>query len=212
MGTLAYGSPAKRALIFGSFNPVTNAHISMGITAKKALGPDTVVTYIPASDTYIKSWKKYEDGSILSAGARITLLEDAVTSYGFEVSTIETDGVTDGKTYNTVEYFGFDDCVLCLGMDNILQIKKWYNWQNLLARGHFLLFWRNMNRVRQREADSILGQMTHPYTFACLPKGRADISSTQVRDCYRNRDFKKLKSLVPENVFQYLEVNDNVYI
>ncbi len=201
-----------RALVFGSFNPVTNAHVSMGIAAREALGPGTVVTYVPASDEYIKGWKKYGNGSVLSAETRIMLLKNAVIPYGFEVSSVEVDRTTDGKTYNTMKYFGFDDCVLCLGMDNISQIKKWYNWQNLMFQGHLLLFRRKLSEEQHKEAAHVLQYAAHPYVFADLPNESAGISSTQVRDCYRNRDFKKLKSLVPENVFQYLEVNDNVYI
>lgn len=42
----------KILLIPGSFNPITNAHVDMALTAKKAVNADAIL-FIPAHDTYV---------------------------------------------------------------------------------------------------------------------------------------------------------------
>lgn len=202
-----------KALIFGSFNPVTNAHLEMGRMAAKTLGPGCQVTYIPANRSYMKNWKGYTAGNILPADIRIKLLKDAIKEQGlaFEVSTVETSGFTNGLTYNTIHYFGFGDSILCLGMDNVLQMDRWYQWQELLARTPLLVFARGsyddgeMDRIK-----SLLGRTPKHWIvdgfFGC--KG---ISSTKVRDCYIHGDIKQIKSLVPENVYEYLKKEEGVF-
>lgn len=198
-----------RALIFGSFNPVTNAHISMGIYAQDILGKDYDIKYIPASDEYIKSWKGYKEGSVMPADRRLNLLWAEASRHGFTVSTVETDHITDGKTYNTIQYFGFKDSVLCLGMDNILQMKKWYKWKDLLTKTRLLIFERE-GYVVDDEIKEVLSYSCN-YKIAGIPFYDAGISSTEVRNCYINGDMIRLKQLVPEATYKYLKEDEHVY-
>ena len=46
----------KILLIPGSFNPITNAHVDMALTAKKAVNADAIL-FIPAHDTYVAKKK-----------------------------------------------------------------------------------------------------------------------------------------------------------
>ncbi len=198
-----------RALIFGAFNPVTNAHIDMGIIARTVLGQDYNITYVPASDDYIKSWKGYKEGSVMFADYSVLLLRAEVSKHGFTVSTVETEGITDGKTYNTIKHFGFNDSILCLGMDNIIQMKKWYKWKELLARTRLLIFKRQGYLVNN-EIMEILNQSCR-YEITEMPSYDAGLSSTEVRNCYINRDMERLRQLVPESTYKYLEENEYVY-
>lgn len=198
-----------RALIFGTFNPVTNAHVNMGIAARNKLGPSCEVIYIPTGDSYIRNWKKYGEGNIMPANRRILLLWNAVSPYGFGVSTIETDHVTDGKTYNAVKHFGFHNTVLCIGMDNIPKLKNWYKWKELLIRTRLLIFRRGTCPMTD-QAKEILS-WTLRYDFADLPKDDLDVSSTKVRELYRNKDWDTLKTIVPETTARYLEETEGVF-
>ncbi len=198
------------AFLFGTFNPVTNAHIEMGMVARNVLGPQCNVTYIPSGDAYIRNWKGYKDGDILPGKVRAGLLRDAVSRYGFRVATVEVEGITDGRTYNTIDYFGFDGAVLCLGMDNIIQITKWYRWQKLLEKCRLLVFKRD-GISPSLKVEKIL-KYALSCQFATLDEKYMGISSTKVRICYVNRDLEQVKDLVPENVYHYLEENKNVYV
>ena len=46
----------KFAIIGGSFNPVTKAHVEIGQIASKEL-PGWQILYIPAPDHFLTSWK-----------------------------------------------------------------------------------------------------------------------------------------------------------
>ena len=46
----------KILLIPGSFNPITNAHVDIALTAKKAVNADAIL-FIPAHDTYVAKKK-----------------------------------------------------------------------------------------------------------------------------------------------------------
>lgn len=196
-----------RALLFGSFNPVTNAHVAMGVAARKALGRDCIVTYIPAKDDYITNWKGYRAENIFPAKIRLGLMRDAVSPYGFEVSSVEIDGITNGLTYNTMNYFGFENSVLCIGSDNLKNMKKWYRWDDLLAKASLLVFRRGTG---PDGSEVILRHIAHNYEIMDLPESCLGMSSTLVRNCYRAGDMEMLRALVPENVFQYMKEENHV--
>lgn len=210
----------SKAFIFGTFNPCHNAHIQMGVMARNMLGQDCNVIYIPTSDEYIRSWKGYKEGSVLPGEIRAKLLEDAVEDYGFNVTVVEVIGITDGKTYNTISFFGLKDSVLCLGMDNIIQMKKWYKWKELLQNVKLLIFKRqgyvddqsdDLDKALDQSAE-VMDILKHSCGYKiCNPASITGISSTEVRKCYINKDMERLKTLVPSNVYQYLEENKNVY-
>lgn len=195
-----------KVFLFGTFNPPTNAHIQMGIMAWKALGKECEIIYIPASDRYVRGWKNYKDGSVMPGSMRASLLAEAVRPYGFSVSGVEVDGKVDGKTYNTLEYLGDSDSVLCIGADNVNQMEKWYRYEDLLSRYRLLIFDRDGYLAL---TDTI--RLCAKYTIVHLDKSCDGISSTQVRDLYTKRELEKVKEMVPPNVFRYLSENRDIY-
>lgn len=214
-----------KAFIFGTFNPCHNVHVEMGIMTKHVLGNNYDVIYIPTSDEYIRSWKGYKEGSVLPGDIRIKLLQDAVCEHGFDVSSVEIMGLTDGRTYNTINYFGFDDSVLCLGMDNIIQMKKWYRYEELLEKVKLLIFKRKgyadgqmaYSEEALSQSAEVMEILKHSCGYKiCKSENPSGISSTEVRKLYMERNIDrrsmdKLKELVPVNVFKYLEENEDVY-
>lgn len=196
-----------KAFIFGTFNPVTNAHINMGVVAKNRLGQDCSVIYVPAPDRYIREWKGYGEQDILPEQVRLKLLEGAASVCGFEVGDAEITGLSDGKTYNTVEHYGFDGAVLCLGMDNILGIRKWYRWEELLDRVRLLVFRREGYVPGDPDEVKDILDRAISYELADLYVDEAGISSTMVRRYHAEGNMKRVKYLVPPNVYGYLMEN-----
>ena len=72
----------KFAIIGGSFNPVTKAHVEIGQIAAREL-PGWQILYIPAPDRFLTSWKAMKKNDILSGEQRLNLLRKAVEPYGF---------------------------------------------------------------------------------------------------------------------------------
>lgn len=216
-----------KALIFGTFNPVTNAHVAMGVTASDVLDADEVI-YVPTADSYLKTWKGYKDGNILPADIRIKLLKRAISFYAtLKVSTVETDGIVDGKTYNTLMYFKKKYCekiVLCVGSDNLEQFTRWYRYRDILKEFPMLVFRRGpigeeALEVLNTSPHILITDLEHPVTEQSYdvraPKAHEYLttSSTLVRECYVNKDLDTIRGIVPNNVYKYLEehINDRIY-
>lgn len=198
-----------RAFVFGTFNPVTNAHVEMGITAKRVFGEECEVVFVPTPDEYIRNKKHYKEGSVLNADTRVMLLKGAVEPLGFTVSTIEIDGLVSGKTFDSLEYLNDGNGILCVGMDNLPKMRRWYRRDDLLSK-YFLLVFRRGYYNMPEEARELLG-MAPRYGIANLSDKYVEISSTQVREHYINNNMEALNGLVPENVLRYLKENKNVF-
>lgn len=203
------------AFIFGTFNPPTNAHVQMGLAARRVLGKDCNIVYVPTGDGYIKSWKGYGKGNVLPGGTRVELLQDALRPYPeMMVSRVEVDGIVDGKTIHTLEHYRKfmlpgERCVLCLGMDNIAGMDKWYRYEDLLQEYPLLIFRRGSYELPER-ARKVL-DMSCCYAIMNLDGCGEGISSTKVRECYVNKNMEALEGLVPDNVFWYLKENEYAY-
>lgn len=195
----------KIVLIFGAFNPVTNAHINMGILAKKKY-PDADVIFVPANSNFLKDWKKYNSEDTLSERDRLKLLYDAVKPYGFGAS--EIDILSDGKTYNTVQLFNvlFEDkeIILCLGSDKLSEILTWYKGEELVKNYKFLIIVRDGVEKIPNE----LKKYKNNFTFM---RGKyKGVSSTKVRNAVKAGKLEKVKNLIPEVVYNFYRRNNNV--
>lgn len=201
----------KIVLIPGSFNPVTLAHVSMGIKAKDKIKADEII-YIPVKDSFLEGWKDLKSKAILSGDIRFKLLKEAVSPFNFKVSRIEMDEVVSGKTYDTANYFKklYDDSeiYLCFGLDNLLDIDRWYKSEDLIKENKFLIIDRDGKSIPdkllndERFKDRLISIRNDDY---------ADVSSTMVRDAYINNDLDSIKDLIPLNVYKYLKENKEVY-
>lgn len=168
----------------------------------KRILPQEII-YVPSGESYLQSWKGYDERERIPAQDRYTLLKEAVKRYRFGVTDIEVRGMTT-KTYDTMEYLGFEDSYLCLGIDNVAQMKKWYRYEELLANTSLLVF----DRVGSETADDpevkeVLG-MTRSHIFVKLPVDCIDVSSSLVRESLRDGDIGQVQRLVPVNVYRYL--------
>lgn len=189
-------------LIFGTFNPITNAHVNMGLTAKRMI-PDSDIIYVPARDAFLKGWKKYDDSSILKD--RILLLYSVTERLGFKVTDIELDGTVDGRSVNTISYMkehpGYSDVWFCMGTDKLNEITTWYKADELLGKNRFLVF------KRAGSDEAIAGFRSGPYydnfTFVDDPENLYDVSSTLVRKMIFDGNVDAIKDLVPPEVYEH---------
>lgn len=193
-----------RAYLFGAFNPPTNAHIAMGLAAQQALNekPWNIV-YVPSGESYIRSWKGYDSDNMFPPKDRYELLKTAVSSYEFGVAKVETLGITT-KTYDTLEYLGFDDAVLCLGTDNVAQMKKWYRYEELLPKITLMVFDRSECRPFDDLDVKEIMSMAKSCITVELSCDYVGISSSLVRESMADGDLGMVERLVPENVYEYL--------
>lgn len=193
----------KAILIFGTFNPITNAHLYLGIRTKELIN-DADVIYIPAKDDFLKGWKGMGDESIISN--RLSLLKEVTGEYGFLVSSIEVDGVVDGKSINTINYFkneeGYEEVFFVMGTDKVPELQRWYKSEELVSANRFLVF------SRGEKLEDVMTDFTRKYAdhFQSVEAdpGYADISATRVREALSNGHLEDIEKLVPAKVYEYL--------
>lgn len=191
-------------LVFGTFNPVTNAHIGMGRAAQRVL-PEARVIYIPSNGRFLHSWKNLDEKNTLSDAERAGLLRQAGAPFGFEVDTLEMDGTVDGKTYHTVEYFkkkGYNVYV-CMGMDKVPEFELWYYSEELLRENRFLICTRNHTHIADVATPLVQKYMDH---FQEVPMDceMQEISATQVREAYLNGTLEQVRDKIPDCVYTFL--------
>ena len=197
----------KAILLFGTFNPFTMAHLHMGLTLKSEYS-DADIIYVPSTDRFIEDWKKYGEEDIFVAEQRVKLIEDAICdSLDFYVSRVEIDGISNGKTYNTVACIKeeYDEVYISMGMDKLEELSTWYRAEELVKENRFIMFTRNQQQF-------FLTDFIRPYAdrFTVLEDrmGIYDgISATMVRDAYRENRLEEVKWMLPENVYLYLANN-----
>ena len=193
-------------LILGTFNPVTIAHINIGLKAGEMI-PDSDVIYVPAKDEFLRNWKGFSEDSIVRE--RVTLLEKAAERYGFKVCHAELDGIVDGKTVNTIEYMrntvGYKDICLCMGTDKVGELGMWYKGKELLSRNRFIIFERGA--TSDDVMDDLTREYAHNFTFVKEDEKYRDISATEVRNALSEGDLSKVRALVPDEIYEFLADN-----
>ncbi len=190
-------------MLFGTFNPVTTAHVNMGKAVRKAL-PESDVVYIPSNGRFLHSWKNLDRRNRLSDGDRVRLLREAVEPLGFRVDTLEVDGIVDGKTYYTVQYYKDrgKEVVICMGMDKLGELQKWYRGEELLRENRFLICTRGNVRLRDAATELVNRYLDH---FQELPmqEETQNVSATQIREAFLAGELERARDQMPENVYRY---------
>lgn len=190
-------------LLFGTFNPFTNAHLKIGRLAKEKY-PDYDIYYVPAKDSFMSSYKQLDAGNIMSENDRYELIEGSIKDIpGFFVTDIEYTGIVNGKTINTVKYFkeqlGYSDAVLCFGTDKVPELEYWYKGRELVSENKFLIV--------TREGKTLSDVMTeytnqHRQNFTEISNSDfSNISGTGVRNALATGDYDYLKQAVPDYVY-----------
>lgn len=193
----------RRAVVIGgTFRPITNAHIEMGIQAEKRF-PDANIIYIPSNLEFISGWKEITKDDIFGDKYRMELINKSIKPYGFLLSIIEAYGITNGTAYETVLFLqsiGYKEITWCIGYDKLDELMKWSNACWLLKNIDFLVFSRN-----QKENNNMYSN----FEMIKLDDEFQEMSSTKVRNAFKNNDFETIKEMVPDCVYKFLKEKKN---
>lgn len=191
-------------LIMGTFNPITKAHVALGIGAKEKF-PEADVIYVPSNLSFMKGWKKVDD-DFISDDERIELIRESISDYAdFSVTDIEITGVSDGRTYNTVQFIkkSYENVVMVMGIDKLNELDRWYNAEQLFSEIQVLVFGRNGENLESMMTDFIRKHRDN-FRDASMPERYEYISSTAVRDAVGADKLKEIENDVPEKVYSFL--------
>lgn len=174
----------KILLIPGSFNPITNAHVDMALTAKKAVNAD-VILFIPAHDTYVAKKK-----TLIPGYCRVSLINSMSNcdENNMWASEVETTSFFPQRTYNTITQirdmnekdYIFNEYYICLGMDNIETLTTWYNWKPFVEEYNFVACVREGQNLETALREANLMTYKNHFTEIQIPENHT--SSSLVRD------------------------------
>lgn len=192
-------------IVGGSFNPITKAHLSIGQYAKQIL-PNADIVYVPSNMDYIKHWKNTNYGVEFSPKKREELLKIALLSEGFLLDMREANGELSGKTYDLVMDYkskGYDKIYFCIGGDKINELPKWYKSEELLKESQVILFSRGSTFIDLSNPfyDGKVDKLIKGY----IPEEFKDISSSKVREAFKNNKLEDVKDMLPLEVYNVLQ-------
>jgi nicotinate-nucleotide adenylyltransferase len=220
-------------LLGGTFDPIHNAHLSVATSALAQLNLHEV-RFIPAGDP----WQK-RDRVITPASHRLEMLRLATRNHpqlvvdDCEVQRVIQQAQAGSATYtiDTLRELRTNHphsrFVWIIGSDAFARLNTWREWRALFDYASFAVVSRSdsvhavptelqqeLQEERQHRACSASNFTAQPdLTGRIIPISMppSTVSSTQVRDCAKRRDFATLKTLVPAPVLEYI-TNHQLYI
>ena len=199
----------KFAIIGGSFNPVTKAHVEIGQIAAREL-PGWQILYIPAPDRFLTSWKAMKKNDIQSGEQRLNLLRKAVEPHGFLCAVCEVHLKTSAKTYDTMQYlraqYGQDtQLVYVCGTDKLSELSIWYKAEGIFELSRFLVIPRDGDEPEKMIKEiPFLSERRDRILVSHEPRIYPDFSATKVRDSLKSGD-GKWREFVPDEIVSDLE-------
>ena len=209
-------------ILGGSFNPVHNGHLRLGVEVLEQVGLDRV-DFVPAA---VPPHKQRQTVSPFAFRRR--LLEKALLGRkGYRVNPIEGQRSGPSYTVDTLSSYQAQDpdasLHFIMGGRDFITLPEWHQWQTLLELSHFVVVSRQ-GISSARIQDFILDLWPDTQTVSDnpirwrLPIGacvvyltipRLDISSSMVRS--RLRQGRSLAALVPESLEAELKSHAHLF-
>jgi nicotinate-nucleotide adenylyltransferase len=184
----------KHGILGGTFNPIHNGHLSIASDVQKSLNLDQIV-FVPAKVPPLKP-----GASLFSAEQRWNMTKAAIAPLSF-ASLSEVDFKRDGPSYtlNTLRDLGIElkakpnDLFFIVGIDAFLDIKKWWQYEQLFELANFVIVTRPTYENKLGEIITIAGELGFSYNEEV---GRKFHSSYEVKGVAHSNTANKL---VPNN-------------
>lgn len=189
----------QRAVLGGSFNPPTKAHLEMIKTINR-FNPSEIII-LPNGDNYHLS---YSDKTLDSFGERVKMCEEMIKDSKLQnckVLKLENNHAFKGTYYTLNE---LNHPAFILGSDCLFDFPKWQHYEELVRDNYFIVFSRERNikkMIDYLNSEKILANYKQNFMFINLKMSQ--ISSTTFRQ-------KLEKKMLSESVFDYI-IKNNLY-
>lgn len=176
----------------GSFNPPTVAHLKI---VKKLLS-----TYTGSQILLLPVGNDYSKPELIDINDRINMLSLMLCDMDqVEISDLEANHKYQGTLASLRALSKKDsDIRFVIGLDNLLNVKKWIKSQELLHDFPFIIMQRH-GSISQEEAQEAFKEIKHDFTFIDFDE---DISSTDARVYPEKRE-----QLLTKEVREYIIKN-----
>lgn len=192
----------KIGIMGGTFDPIHNAHLSLGECALREMSLDEV-WFMPARTPYFKKMKKVSD-----AKERWEMTCLSVEGHeGFKASDFELQ--REGETYTAEtleklhEAYPSVHFFFIVGSDSMYQMETWWRPEVIMKLATLLVAEREYPE-RERSFTEQVQYLKEKYgaDIRVLNFKESDISSTMIRDKVKKGE--DISELVPENVARYI--------
>ena len=179
-------------LYFGSFNPVHVGHLALANFVVENTELEEIWFVVSPQNPY------KETAELVDASHRVKMLQLSTHDYPkFKICDIELTLPTPSYTYATMRELSkiapHTKFTIIMGSDNLPNLKRWKNAQEILTRHSFMVYPRPGYDINKEDlADHI--KIFNAPVF--------DIDSTAIRKGIR--DGKDYRFLVPREAFRYI--------
>ena len=191
----------KIGILGGTFDPIHNAHLLLGESAREQYGLDRVI-FIPNNLAHLKNRTE-----VSGKEERYQMCKMAIEDNPFfTCSRLEIDKPEGCYTVDTIKdlklMYPGDELYLILGADSVIGIDTWYKAAELLKSCIILTAVREEDDLasldkKRRELAKMYGADIRLLTF-----NRIDISSTDIRN--RIRIGRSVRYMLPDQCIEYI--------
>jgi nicotinate-nucleotide adenylyltransferase len=201
------GRKTKIALLGGSFNPVTKAHINIANFVLSSCNEFDEVWLVPCFNSLYGK-------TLVNAQQRLHMCNLAVKNHPLiKVFDYEIKHQLKGETFHFMnklisdkEYENFNFSFI-IGMDSAKNINKWINSEMLMRLTRFVVVPRDKEKIE----NSDMWFLNPPHIFLNNDVPMSDISSTKVRHVIKSGLVHNILDMIEETVYNYI-LDNGLYI
>lgn len=191
----------------GSFNPPTNAHISIAKDAISKLNLDKFF-FVPVGNLYSKpdlidEKFRYDMLKIACKGEKNIYVEDIELNQSKSLSAIDAFNMINIK-YNKNED---TEIFFVMGADNFIKLPSWTNAEELIKKYRYIIFERHNSDLEQYiSKNEILKQNRKNFNILTL-NNNTEVSSGIIRELIKMEDYEECKKFTKLEIIKYIKDN-----
>lgn len=192
------------AILGGAFNPITKGHIQLAQFVLNSSNEFDEVWLMP-------SYKHMFNKEMVSPEHRLEMCKIASQNDGrIKVFDFEIKNQLSGETYNLFKRLKQDEELnnkynfsMIIGLDNANNFHKWVNFQELERMVRFVV----VPRKGYDRDMNVTWYLERPHIFLKNDCDIIEISSTKVRNIFKNEVFDDINKYLDQNVINYIKKN-----
>lgn len=201
------GRKTKVAILGGAFNPITIGHIQTAQFVLNASGQFDEVWLMPA-------YQHMNCKQMVSSEDRLEMCKLAAKVDGrIKVFDYEIKNKLSGETYyffkrlaQEVDLYEKYEFSMIIGLDNANSFDKWVNYEELERIAKFVV----IPRKGYNRDDKVDWYLKSPHIYMNMETPIIEISSTEIRNMFANKDESSQQFLNPE-VYKFI-TDKNLYL
>lgn len=191
----------------GSFNPPTNAHISIAKEAISELNLDSFF-FVPVGNLYSKpdltdEKYRYDMLKIACKNEKDIYVEDIELNQLKPLSAIDAFNMIENKynKNNDTEIF------FVMGADNFMKLPTWNNAKKMIEKYQYIIFERNNLDIKSYiEANELLKENRKNFNILKLDNNE-EVSSGIIRDLIKMEKYEECKQFTKTEIIEYIKAN-----